>query len=74
MVNSFIAIVIYFIRMKKNISSERSLHDQTVIRLILYFFRNITAIPDLEAKHDLSEETLRMVHLQVIKKKKKGNA
>ncbi|KAI9263284.1 timeless protein-domain-containing protein [Phascolomyces articulosus] len=43
---------------------ERSLHDQTVIRLILYFFRNITAIPDLEAKHNLSEETLRMVHLQ----------
>ncbi|KAG2219453.1 hypothetical protein INT45_008101 [Circinella minor] len=43
---------------------ERSLHDQTVIRLILYFFRNITSIPDLEAKHDLSEETLRMAYLQ----------
>ncbi|KAI9490959.1 timeless protein-domain-containing protein [Zychaea mexicana] len=43
---------------------ERSIHDQTVIRLVLYFFRNITSIPDLNASQDSTEETLRLAYMQ----------
>ncbi|KAI8147994.1 timeless protein-domain-containing protein [Fennellomyces sp. T-0311] len=43
---------------------ERSIHDHTVIRLVLYFFRNLTAIPDLNASQDSSEEALRMAYMQ----------
>lgn len=53
------------------IISERSIYDQTVIRLVLYFFRNLTAIPDLNASPDATEETVRMASMQVRKSKRK---
>ncbi|KAI9322900.1 timeless protein-domain-containing protein [Dichotomocladium elegans] len=43
---------------------ERSMRDQIVIRLVLYLFRNLSAIPDLNASQAASEETLQMASMQ----------
>ncbi|KAI9008813.1 timeless protein-domain-containing protein [Phycomyces nitens] len=43
---------------------ERSVRDQTVIRLVLYFLRNLTAIPDAIASYDASSETWTMASMQ----------
>lgn len=46
--------------------SERSMRDQIVIRLVLYFIRNLAAIPDLNVSQSAPEESLMMASMQVI--------
>ncbi|KAI8375942.1 timeless protein-domain-containing protein [Radiomyces spectabilis] len=43
---------------------ERSLRDQTIIRLVLYFLRNLAAIPDLNVSQIASDDLLEMSSLQ----------
>ncbi|CAO3669876.1 unnamed protein product [Rhizopus microsporus] len=44
--------------------SERSIRDNTVIRLVLYFFRNLSAIPDLNLSLAGTVEQIKMSHMQ----------
>ncbi|KAF7726188.1 Topoisomerase 1-associated factor 1 [Apophysomyces ossiformis] len=43
---------------------ERSERDQTVIRLVLYLLRNLTAIPDLRVSPSATGDMLRMATMQ----------
>ncbi|KAI9361536.1 timeless protein-domain-containing protein [Pilaira anomala] len=43
---------------------DRSIIDQTTIRLGLYLFRNLTAIPDLNMSQSSNLEHIRMSHMQ----------
>ncbi|KAI7875662.1 timeless-domain-containing protein [Lichtheimia hyalospora FSU 10163] len=43
---------------------ERSMRDQIVIRLVLYFIRNLAAIPDLNVSQSAPEESLMMASMQ----------
>lgn len=42
------------------------MRDQIVIRLVLYFIRNLAAIPDLNVSQSAPEESLMMASMQVI--------
>lgn len=41
------------------------MRDQIVIRLVLYFIRNLAAIPDLNVSQSAPEESLMMASMQV---------
>ncbi|KAG1470777.1 hypothetical protein G6F56_002487 [Rhizopus delemar] len=43
---------------------ERSIRDNTMIRLVLYFFRNLAAIPDLNMLLSGTTEQIKMSHMQ----------
>lgn len=43
---------------------DRSIIDQSTIRLALYLFRNLTAIPDLNTSQSASMEQLKLSRLQ----------
>ncbi|KAG2212278.1 hypothetical protein INT47_001637 [Mucor saturninus] len=43
---------------------DRSVLDHTTIRLSLYLFRNLTAIPDLNTVQSATMEQIRMAHMQ----------
>ncbi|KAI8884300.1 timeless-domain-containing protein [Backusella circina FSU 941] len=43
---------------------ERSIRDQTIIRLVLYLFRNLSSIPDIIASQSAAQGQIRLAHLQ----------
>ncbi|KAL0095074.1 timeless protein-domain-containing protein [Phycomyces blakesleeanus] len=59
--DAILSVIIKPLRIPFN---ERSVRDQTVIRLVLYFLRNLTAIPDAIASYDASSETWTMTSMQ----------
>lgn len=43
---------------------DRSIEDQTTIRLVLYLYRNLTAIPDLNTSQSGTTDQIRLSRLQ----------
>lgn len=58
---SILALIVNSVRIPQR---DRSIIDQTVIRLGLYLFRNLTAIPDLNISQSSNPEQIRMSQMQ----------